>query len=173
MITLTFPDGSARQFKPGLTGAELAASISKSLSKKAVAISLNGALADMADPITADARVKIVTRDDAGGAGADPPRRRPCDGRGRAGALSRHAGHHRPRRSKTASITISTARRASRPTIWRRSRRSMREIVAARQALHEGSVGARQGAGFLRRRGRRLQGGAYRRHPRGRGSQDL
>ena len=58
MITLTFPDGSARQFKPGLTGAELAASISKSLSKKAVAISLNGALADMADPITADAHVK-------------------------------------------------------------------------------------------------------------------
>ncbi len=65
MITLTFPDGSARQYKPGITGAELAASISKSLSKKAVAISLNGALADIADPINADARVKIVTRDDA------------------------------------------------------------------------------------------------------------
>jgi threonyl-tRNA synthetase len=64
MITLTFPDGSARQYKPGITGAELAASISKSLSKKAVAISLDGALADIADPITAAARVKIVTRDD-------------------------------------------------------------------------------------------------------------
>ncbi len=64
MITLTFPDGSAREYKSGITGAELAASISKSLSKKAVAISLNGALADIADPITANARVKIVTRDD-------------------------------------------------------------------------------------------------------------
>jgi threonyl-tRNA synthetase len=64
MITLTFPDGSARQFKPGITGAELAASISKSLAKKAVAISLDGALADIGDPITSDARVKIVTRDD-------------------------------------------------------------------------------------------------------------
>jgi threonyl-tRNA synthetase len=64
MITLTFPDGSARQYKPGITGAELAASISKSLSKKAVAISLDGALADIADPITDSARVKIVTRDD-------------------------------------------------------------------------------------------------------------
>ena len=65
MITLTFPDGSAREYKPGITGAELAASISKSLAKKAVAISLNGALADIADPITANASVRIVTRDDA------------------------------------------------------------------------------------------------------------
>ena len=64
MITLTFPDGSAREYKPGITGADLAASISKSLAKKAVAISLNGALADIADPITANASVKIVTRDD-------------------------------------------------------------------------------------------------------------
>ena len=68
MITLTFPDGSAREYKPGITGAELAASISKSLAKKAVAISLNGALADIADPITANASVKIVTRDDRGSA---------------------------------------------------------------------------------------------------------
>src|ERR1700760_3856545 len=64
MITLTFPDGSARQFESGITGTELAASISKSLAKKAVALSLNGALADLADPIVADARVKILTRDD-------------------------------------------------------------------------------------------------------------
>jgi threonyl-tRNA synthetase len=64
MITLTFPDGSARQYQRGLTGAELAASISKSLAKKAAAISLDGVLADLADPILADARVKILTRDD-------------------------------------------------------------------------------------------------------------
>ena len=64
MITLTFPDGSAREYKPGITGAELAASISKSLAKKAVAVSLNGALADIAEPITANASVKIVTRDE-------------------------------------------------------------------------------------------------------------
>ncbi len=64
MITLTFPDGSAREYKPGISGAELAASISKSLAKKAIAISLNGALADIADPITTNASVRIVTRDD-------------------------------------------------------------------------------------------------------------
>ncbi len=64
MIHLTFPDGSVREFNKGITGAELAASISKSLVKKAVAISLNGQLADLADPIERDGAVKIVTRDD-------------------------------------------------------------------------------------------------------------
>jgi threonyl-tRNA synthetase len=65
MIALTFPDNSVREFKPGITGAELAASISKSLAKKAVAVNLDGALADLSEPITANARVKIVLRDDA------------------------------------------------------------------------------------------------------------
>jgi threonyl-tRNA synthetase len=64
MIHLTFPDGSVRDYEPGITGAELAASISKSLAKKAVALSLDGALADLADPIEGDASVKILTRDD-------------------------------------------------------------------------------------------------------------
>jgi threonyl-tRNA synthetase len=64
MIHLTFPDGSVRDFKPGITGAELAASISKSLAKKAVALSLDGKLADLADPIERNASIKIVTRED-------------------------------------------------------------------------------------------------------------
>jgi threonyl-tRNA synthetase len=63
-MNLTFPDGSVRDFKTGITGAELAASISKSLAKKAVAIVLNGELADLADPIQKDGPVKIVTRED-------------------------------------------------------------------------------------------------------------
>ncbi|MGO9174147.1 MAG: threonine--tRNA ligase [Rhodomicrobium sp.] len=64
MISLTFPDGSARSYKSGITGAELAASISKSLAKKAVAVSLDGALAGLDDPIEANARIKILTRED-------------------------------------------------------------------------------------------------------------
>ena len=63
-ITLTFPDGNAREFDRGLTGLELAASISKSLSKKAVALLLDGKLVDLADPIEADAEAKIITRND-------------------------------------------------------------------------------------------------------------
>jgi threonyl-tRNA synthetase len=64
MIQLTFPDGSVRDFQAGITGAELAASISKSLAKKAVALSLDDKLADLADPISGNASVKILTRDD-------------------------------------------------------------------------------------------------------------
>lgn len=64
-ITLTFPDGAKRVVKKGISGKTLAESISKSLAKKAVAISLNGKLTDLADSIDADAEVKIVTRTDA------------------------------------------------------------------------------------------------------------
>lgn len=65
MVSLTFPDGSERAYDDGITGAELAASISKSLSKKAVAFSLDGELKDLSDPITQDGAVAIVTREDA------------------------------------------------------------------------------------------------------------
>ncbi|MEE9586969.1 MAG: threonine--tRNA ligase, partial [Hyphomicrobiaceae bacterium] len=60
-----FPDGHDREFAAGITGAELAANIAKSLSKKAVAMVVDGALKDLADPIEADANVKILTRGDA------------------------------------------------------------------------------------------------------------
>ncbi len=64
MITLTFPDGKARQFPIGTTGSAIAAGVSKSLGKKAVAMALDGVLADLADPIARDARIEIVTRED-------------------------------------------------------------------------------------------------------------
>ena len=64
-ISLTFPDGSKRAFPAGVTGREVAASISKSLGKKAVAVALNGAKRDLAEPIKSDASIRILTRDDA------------------------------------------------------------------------------------------------------------
>lgn len=64
MVSLTFPDGSVRDYEDGITGTELAASISKSLLKKSLAYSLDGELMDLADPITKDGAVAIVTRDD-------------------------------------------------------------------------------------------------------------
>ena len=63
-ITLTFPDGSKRPYKRGISGRELAAAISKSLAKKAVAMLVDGRLTDLADPIAADASVKILSRTD-------------------------------------------------------------------------------------------------------------
>jgi threonyl-tRNA synthetase len=63
-ITLTFPDGATRQITSGTTGLEVAKGISPSLAKRTVAMSLNGKLADLADPIRADAAIKFVSRTD-------------------------------------------------------------------------------------------------------------
>ncbi|AXS41091.1 threonine--tRNA ligase [Breoghania sp. L-A4] len=64
MINLTFPDGSVREFDSGVTGAAIAEGISKSLLKKSVAMTVDGELRDLSDPIEADAKIEIVTRDD-------------------------------------------------------------------------------------------------------------
>ncbi len=64
MINLTFPDGSVRQFEAGVTGKAIAEGISKSLAKKSVAMTLDGVVTDLSDPITQDAKLEIVTRDD-------------------------------------------------------------------------------------------------------------
>jgi threonyl-tRNA synthetase len=64
MITLTFPDGAKRQVQKGQTAAQVAASISKSLEKKAVAAVVNGVMVDLADPITTDSTLQILTRED-------------------------------------------------------------------------------------------------------------
>ena len=63
-IFLTFPDGNKRAFAAGVTPAEVAASISPSLAKKAVSASVDGAPFDLQWPIEADARIAIHTLQD-------------------------------------------------------------------------------------------------------------
>lgn len=63
-ITLTFPDASQRTFDAPLTGVELALSISKSLAKRAVLLSLDDVLYDLSHTITQDARVRLLSADD-------------------------------------------------------------------------------------------------------------
>jgi threonyl-tRNA synthetase len=65
MITLTFPDGATRRYNSGTTGREVAASIAKSLEKKAVAMQLGGKLRDLSDPIASDAKIRFITREDS------------------------------------------------------------------------------------------------------------
>ncbi|MEY4697808.1 MAG: hypothetical protein RIT14_2236, partial [Pseudomonadota bacterium] len=66
LITLTFPDGNTRSFDAGVTPAEVAASISPSLAKKAISAMVNGAHFDMQWPIPSDATIAIHTlADDA------------------------------------------------------------------------------------------------------------
>jgi len=63
-VTLTFPDGAQRKIARGTTGADVARSISPSLAKRTVAMQLDGSLADLADPIIADATINFVSRTD-------------------------------------------------------------------------------------------------------------
>lgn len=63
-VTLIFPDGVARSYKKGLSGLDLAASISSSLAKRAVALELDGRLVDLADPIVDGGKVRIISRND-------------------------------------------------------------------------------------------------------------
>src|SRR5260370_28219619 len=63
-VALTFPDGARREYPKGITGLDVAKAISPSLAKRTVAMALDGALADLADPIAHDAKIEFVTRDD-------------------------------------------------------------------------------------------------------------
>jgi threonyl-tRNA synthetase len=60
-ITITFPDGSKKEFDSGSTGSQIAETISRGLAKKAISVSVNGEVWDLARPITEDATVKILT----------------------------------------------------------------------------------------------------------------
>jgi threonyl-tRNA synthetase len=64
MIHVTFPDGASRQFAPGVSGLDIAKSISPSLAKRTVAMVVDGTVSDLADPIKADASVEFIGRDD-------------------------------------------------------------------------------------------------------------
>ena len=64
MISVTFPDGAQRQFDAGVTGFDIAKSISPSLAKRTVAMALDGVVTDLADPITHDAKIEFVNRED-------------------------------------------------------------------------------------------------------------
>ena len=65
-ISLTFPDGNAREYAAGITPAEIAADISNSLAKKAISATVNGAHWDLQWPIEGDASIAIHTlKDDA------------------------------------------------------------------------------------------------------------
>ena len=63
MIDLIFPDGSQRQFDDGVTGRDVAASIAKSLEKKAVLVKLDGELRDLDRPLDKGGAFEILTRE--------------------------------------------------------------------------------------------------------------
>ena len=66
-VTITFPDKSTKQFEQGVTGRQIAESISKGLAREALAVEVNGEVWDLSRGIESDAAVKILKWDDDGG----------------------------------------------------------------------------------------------------------
>ena len=63
-IKIKFPDGSVKEFEKGITGFQIAESISKRLAEEVLAIKINGKVRELNVPINEDAEVKILTFDD-------------------------------------------------------------------------------------------------------------
>ena len=60
-INISLPDGAVRQFESGISGFEIAKSISISLSKIALAIRINGELRDLSSRLEDDSKIEIIT----------------------------------------------------------------------------------------------------------------
>lgn len=67
MINITLPDNSVRQFQEGVTGLDIAKSISEGLARKVLAAEVNGDVWDATRPIRSDAKIKLLTWDDTEG----------------------------------------------------------------------------------------------------------
>ncbi|MBF6597521.1 MAG: threonine--tRNA ligase [Fermentimonas sp.] len=67
MIKITFPDASVREYEKGITGLEIAESISRRLAQDALAVSVNGETWDLTRPINNDSDVNILKWEDEQG----------------------------------------------------------------------------------------------------------
>ena len=64
MVTLTLPDGSTRAYEGSITGAQVAADIGPGLAKAALAVKIDGEMADLSLPIDRDCAFSIITAKD-------------------------------------------------------------------------------------------------------------
>lgn len=67
LISLTFPDGNIRTFAPGVTGFDVAQSISPRLAREALSVTLTGQITDLNQPILRDHHITINTWDSEDG----------------------------------------------------------------------------------------------------------
>lgn len=63
MINITLPDKSVRQYPEGVTGLEIARSISEGLARNVLSIKVNDAVWDLTRPISNDAEIRLFTWD--------------------------------------------------------------------------------------------------------------
>jgi len=67
MIKITLPDGAIREYASGVTGMEIATSISPRLAAEVLAITVNGEVFDLGRAINSDAHIKLHKFDDVEG----------------------------------------------------------------------------------------------------------
>ena len=59
MINITLPDGSVREYESGVTGFDIARSLSNSLAREVLSINVDEELWDITRPIVQDASIKL------------------------------------------------------------------------------------------------------------------
>ncbi|MBE9466872.1 MAG: threonine--tRNA ligase [Bacteroidetes bacterium] len=67
MIKITFPDKTIREYNKGITGLEIAKSLSNQLAKEVLSITVNTEIWDITRPINSDASIKLHKWNDAEG----------------------------------------------------------------------------------------------------------
>ena len=67
MIKIKLPDGSVREYAQGITGMDIALSISEGLARNVLAAKVNGKVVDASMPINEDADFQLLTWNDADG----------------------------------------------------------------------------------------------------------
>ena len=67
MINITLPDNSVRQYPEGVTGHEIALSISEGLARNVLAIQVNDVIWESNRPLLSDAKIKLLTWNDTEG----------------------------------------------------------------------------------------------------------
>ena len=67
MINITLPDGSVRKYESGVSGFDIAMSISEGLARNVVAAEVNGEIWDASRKIVSDSSIKLLTFNDKGG----------------------------------------------------------------------------------------------------------
>jgi threonyl-tRNA synthetase len=67
MVKITFPDGSVREYEAGVTGLQIAESISPALARDVVSCGVNGETTELNMPINSDATIALYKFDDPEG----------------------------------------------------------------------------------------------------------
>ncbi len=67
MVKITFPDGSVREYEQGVTGLQIAESISPALARDVVSCGVNGETVELNRPIMEDAKIALYKFDDEEG----------------------------------------------------------------------------------------------------------